>query len=334
MYQKGDFSCRGVRRRQILAAVAVLFCCLAFGGPGGQAFGASFPDGLYRIDGSYYYYEGGKQVKGQWRYLAEGGRRHWYYFLDSGKACTTMLHYKGNYCVFGQDARMVVGDGRKVVKVGAYYYLPDSSGILKRSQYVTYAGKLYYATQDGHMMQEGTMDGITFQNGVAKKSTSTTSKIKCLETLETLTNKGQTKQEKLRACWDYLVGQSFSYLLRPDADRDDPEWMKAKATDMLSLHAGDCVSYACAFAGLASAIGYDPIVIYGRVPGYVDHAPDGFTTHAWVFIDDRFYDPEGEPGGWNKGVFGLSAYPFPFQVHAYYRYETGEVLSMHAPGET
>jgi hypothetical protein len=124
-----------------------------------------------------------------------------------------------------------------------------------------------------------------------------------------------------------MVSDRFTYIVRYDPDRSNPLWMRRKAYEMLMTHGGDCVSFACAFAGLAIEAGYRPVVIYGRVPGSRDHAPDGFTTHCWVKIDGKYYDPEAHFAGWRMNVYGMSYYPIAYQVRNTYSYRTGKVLS-------
>ena len=65
---------------------------------------------------------------------------------------------------------------------------------------------------------------------------------------------------------------------------------------------------------LAKAIGYQPQVIAGRVPGGVDGAPDGFTRHSLVKINGLYYDPEAQFDGWARGVYGLGYYPMYLQI--------------------
>ena len=51
-----------------------------------------------------------------------------------------------------------------------------------------------------------------------------------------------------------------------------------------------------------------------------DHAPDGFTGHCWVRIDNRYYDPEADWAGWMTGVYGYNSYPIRHYVKKIYNF--------------
>ena len=71
-------------------------------------------------------------------------------------------------------------------------------------------------------------------------------------------------------------------------------------------------------AAFAKELGYKKIeLIDGRTPGTRDHAPDGFTGHCWVRIDNRYYDPEAD---WMTGVYGYSSYPIRHYVKKVYNF--------------
>ena len=61
-------------------------------------------------------------------------------------------------------------------------------------------------------------------------------------------------------------------------------------------------------------------LIDGRTPGTRDHAPDGFTGHCWVRIDNRYYDPEADWAGWMTGVYGYNSYPIRHYVKKIYNF--------------
>ena len=300
-----------------------LIMVLALQGPAVvQRTQAATKEGLVQKSGKYYYYVNGKKVKNRW--VDIGSKR--YYFQKNGAAAVGLLQYGEDYYAFNEKGVMLHSKKVKIYKVGKYYYSPQADGKLRHDQFIYKGGKLYFVRGNGRVVTNMTVKGVTFNSkGVAQPSISTTSKIGCIETVNALTKSSWSKERKLKACWDYLTGPDFSYVLRYDANRDDKTWMKRKAIEMLNSHGGDCVSYACAFAGLASACGYHPDVIYGRVPGTRDQAPDGFTTHCWVLIDHCYYDPEGQAAGWNKNCYGVPKYPFAFQVHHIYGYDTGNI---------
>ena len=131
--------------------------------------------------------------------------------------------------------------------------------------------------------------------------------------VNSLTNKKMSKKEKLKTCWDYITGGKFRYASKYP-DLSSPGWQIKTAYDMLSTHTGNCYSYACAFAALASEAGYKPYIICGRVHGSRDRAADGYTRHAWIKINNRYYDPEAHYARWLKGVYAKSRYPAAHKI--------------------
>lgn len=123
-----------------------------------------------------------------------------------------------------------------------------------------------------------------------------------------ITTKNMTNSQKLYACWRYVTSKSnFKYWPKyPDLDKTG--WQKECALDMLATGRGNCYSFACAFAALASEVGYTPSVVCGRVSGSRDGASDGLTRHCWVRIGGGYYDPEAQYAGWYSGVYGNGSY--------------------------
>ena len=316
---------KGLRRILLFAC-----CVLAFGAFTSKRVQA-VQTGLVTTDGKTYLYINGVMVKDKMYTITQkNGKKDTYYFTKTGAACTTSVKYQGNIFCFDKKGRMHKQKGNKVkvYKCGKYSYSPTANGTCRRNTFVYAKNKLYYARSTGQMVSNNTVYGVTFGgNCVAQAGISTTCKIKCIQVLNEITKPNWTDERKLRACWDYVCNpQNFTYVLRYDPDLASDTWMKKKCVEMLESHGGDCVSYACAFAGLAAAIGYKPVVIYGRVPGTRDQAPDGFTTHCWVTINYRFFDPEGQYDGWNKNCYNLEKYPFAYQVTHSYGFESGRII--------
>lgn len=117
-----------------------------------------------------------------------------------------------------------------------------------------------------------------------------------------------TKGQKLAACWSYMTDKRFRYAAKyPDLNAS--WWQRKTAYDMLSTNSGNCYSFACAFAALAEEAGYQPYVVCGRVRGSRDRMADGYTRHAWVRINEKYYDPESQFAGWRRGIYGITRYP-------------------------
>lgn len=286
-------------------------------------------DGLHKINGKYYYYENGKKLKNQWKDViikrSTGDLVRRYYFKSNGAAVTHWIRLDGYTYVFNTVGMLRKSSVNKLFTVGNYQYCPDKYGRCQTGWLIV-GGKLYFANSLGRIVKDRTVSGVTFKGSQMVNNTVGQLKLRQMQVVRSLTNDSMSKRDKPYACWTWLTSKSnFSYIVR-DLDLNDPLWPKISALNMLNTHMGDCISFSCAFAAMASELGYKPTLIYGRVPGSVDGAADGFTTHCWVLINGQFYDPEGQFAGWNQGVFGLSSYPFAYQVTRYVDFATGKTL--------
>ena len=286
-------------------------------------------EGWKKENGLWFYYENGVRVKNQWRTLKvklSNGKTvtRKFYFRRNGAACTGVQKLNGKYYTFTARGMLNASSSNKIYKVGNNYYCPDKNGVCQTGWIIS-NGKLYYANKLGRLVHDKTVGGetgIQFKGIEAVRSTASVSKLLCLQVIEQVTDSSMSRSEKLYACWRYVV-DNCDYVLRYNPDLTDPLWMKRKAMEMLQTRGGDCISYTCAFAGLAASLGYSPKVIHGRVPGNVDGAADGETTHYWVLINGRQYDPDGEAEGWNWDAYGTYGYTFGYQVLEIYDYNTG-----------
>ncbi len=332
----------GKRRVWTVVRIVVLAMAVAFVHPvpGHAAAGTGISKGSEKSvkektgwkkeSGRWCYYENGARIKNQWRNLPvklSNGKTvtRRFYFRTSGAVCTSVLKYQGKYYTFNSRGMLNTSKTNKIFKVGESYYIPGSDGACKTGWIIS-NGKLYFANKLGRLVHDrkiGGSAGIQFKGIQAVNSIAAQSKLMCLKVINSVTNSSMTKSEKLYACWRYVVDNCY-YVLRYNPERSDPLWMKQKAAEMLQTHAGDCISYACAFAGLASSLGYNAKVIYGRVPGTRDGAADGYTTHCWVLINGLQFDPEGESAGWNWDAYATYGYTFPYQVTAVYDYVSGQ----------
>ncbi len=280
--------------------------------------------GLYKENGKYYYYKNGRKIKNKWKNITVSGKVRRYYFQADGSACTSVAKIDGTYYCFSKLGRLCRYSTNRLVTAGKYQYCPDKNGKCQTG-WLLIGKKLYYASAKGRIQTSKTIDGIKLtKSGAASTSgVSAKLKIKELQVVSQITKSSMTKAQKLKACWNYVVGGRFGYAnMSPNLKEKD--WQKTFAYRMLVTKRGSCTSFACAFAALASAIGYDPVVVYGRVPGTRDQAADGYTRHCWVRIDGKYYDPEAQYAGWMRGVYAYSVYPISYQVTKSIKFETGK----------
>lgn len=283
--------------------------------------------GWLELDGEYYYFEPdtGEMCTG-W-HETEAGRRYFvkktgrmasgwlkisgkkYYFSpEDGEPLTGAQEIGGKHYIFNSKGQLAQSDGISLVAAGGRYYCADKNGHAASGWHLI-KGKLYYASKTGKAKTSTTYQGIAFgSRGAAKNSITARSKIKAMQVFVSITNENMTKSQKLAACWDYIISGSFRYAAKyPNLQSSG--WQRKTAYEMLTSHSGNCYSFACAFAALASEAGYQPYVICGRVRGSRDRAADGYTRHAWVQINGLHYDPEAQYAGWHRGIFQSSRYP-------------------------
>ncbi len=143
------------------------------------------------------------------------------------------------------------------VFVGMDVYYADEDGLLVRDQTV---GSLYFGP-DGRYTT-GDEEADTFVRDI----------------LGEITKEDMTREEMLRAAFDYVV-DSFSYLRRSDAyDTGTTGWEVEEALTILRTGRGNCYCYAGVMCLLARQLGYDAKAIAGTC----NWTP---RPHAWVEIE-------------------------------------------------
>lgn len=293
--------------------------------------------GKQKIDGRYYYFSeengamqtGWQKIDGKKYYAGSDGRlvSGWkkiggwkYYFLPKNNRMVTGTYKIGKvYYIFDSQGRLSKADGVHVVKVGKNRYLAGAGG-KAASGWQMVDNKFYYASKTGKAKRNTTYKGVIFTDtGAAKNSTDVQAAITARQVLNSITNSGMTKEQKLNACWTYVTSRNFRYAPKyPNLNAGG--WQRQTAFDMLTTKTGNCYSFACAFAALASEIGYQPYVVCGKVRGSRDRSSDGYTRHAWVRINGLNYDPEGQYAGWMRGIYGRAAYPIGHTIQSIVQY--------------
>ncbi len=267
--------------------------------------------GWQEIESKKYYFlpETGEMVTG-WQKI-DGCK---YYFLPEDNYMATGLYkIKNCYYIFHSNGKLAKSDSITIVTAGDKVYCAGPDGKASGGWQIK-KNKLYYANKKGIVKTDTKYQGITFTGtGEAKSNINSKLKIMLIRKVNSLTNKKMSKKEKLKTCWDYITGGKFRYASKYP-DLSSPGWQIKTAYDMLSTHTGNCYSYACAFAALASEAGYKPYIICGRVHGSRDRAADGYTRHAWIKINNRYYDPEAHYARWLKGVYAKSRYPAAHKI--------------------
>ena len=133
--------------------------------------------------------------------------------------------------------------------------------------------------------------------------------------LSQITNDSMTQNEKLRACYDWLI-QNISYagvFGSIPADYTFEQWY---AINLFKNRKGNCYSYASALIAFAKELGYTDVVM---IKGYFQR-PAGYGggvwyPHAWTEINGLIYDPQQEDDWGHIGYdcFGNPNPPLPYK---------------------
>lgn len=267
-------------------------------------------NGLVKEGSHYCYYKNGVKQKNVWKRI-KGYR---YYFSSKGYAVTSCINIDGTAYVFDKDGHLIQPSKKQILKSGDNYFYVDTDG-KAQTGWFRIKNKLYRADPKGRMYKNRTHEGVIFGSDcVAKENTASALKLQTMKIVESITNSKMTKSQKLYACWKYIVSSGKFYYYSDYPDVNKVGWQKECALRMLVNHRGNCFGFACAFAALASEVGYEPYVVRGRVAGSRDQASDGMTRHAWVKIGNGYYDPEGVYAGWSGYIYGRSYYPIYHSV--------------------
>ncbi len=135
---------------------------------------------------------------------------------------------------------------------------------------------------------------------------------RAMRMVEELTDEGMSREEKLSVCF-HAVMDCREYPVRfPHLQTMD--WPIVYANDIFEGDGGNCLSFAAAFAYLASAIGYDEVYCCNS------------GSHGWAEIEGLIYDPE-----WSRHSGGVDFYALSYDSPMSGTYKSA-MLSSVLPG--
>lgn len=176
--------------------------------------------------------------------------------------------------------------GLQTINGNKYYY--NSSGVLQKNGIVgSDKDGWYYADKNGKI--DFTYSNAVTQNGkdwivrngkatkVSTKSDQTL--FRAMKIVTKITDNSMSKSQKLKVCYNY-VKNSYTELNPRIPHYTGNDWPIIYANDMFVDGAGNCFSYAAAFAYMAKAIGYENVYCCNS------------GGHGWAEIDGLIYDSE------------------------------------------
>ena len=151
----------------------------------------------------------------------------------------------------------------KVKQIGNFRYSFDKKGRMQTGWQIFGSKKAYFSKKSGRMQVNKKVDGVKIgKSGYVKRSKTELKEQKALEKakqiLAKITTSKMSKSQKLYAAFQYMTSRAnFSYRTWRGFSVYDG-WEYDYALEMYEKRAGNCYNFACGFAMLAKAIGYQP----------------------------------------------------------------------------
>ncbi|HCI73710.1 MAG TPA: hypothetical protein DHV42_04120 [Lachnospiraceae bacterium] len=240
-----------------------------------------------------------------------------------------------NNQIYYYDGAGAMALGLKVINGRNFYFSTDaaSRGVL-RTGLVNIGGTEYYFKKNGKagVIGRGVNGWVNIKprgycyciNGVIQKQnviddyylnpdgsmTSASRKMYKLvkKTVNQLTTNAMNQEQKLRACYEYLCSDTFTYITKRPFSYA-PTWRLVYGYEMLTTHSGVCYNFSASLAYMARYIGYRDVKAIAGELLYLDGHWD---LHSWtkIMIGGTWYvfDSSMEHGGmgdfWKKTYAG------------------------------
>ena len=191
--------------------------------------------------------------------------------------------------IYHLDQNGYIQTGMTQVGDRIYYLLPEGRLF---TGWLTLGEDLYYFREDGTMAADTAVgawlvgkDGkLVLQEGQPLPTESSPLQTLVAETLAGIVTPEMTQEQKLRACYDYMI-EHCSY--KRSYEKPAGDWTGTYATDILTTGKGNCYRFASGFAYLAKGLGYESRVATGQIKS----KKGGVTPHGWteIKIGDVWY---------------------------------------------
>ncbi len=275
---------------------------------------ASLKTGSVKAGAKYYSYKSKKTLKLSKKTLYVKGKAYTGYYMDSSQkmyrankgtcTLTTGILEAGTKYYSYKSKKTLTLQGQTLYVEGKVYtgYYMDaenkmhllSGGASTPVNAALDAGTAYYSTQEGKMLslpaQTVYVNGKEMA-GMSPESLATLQRAQAV--VARITNDSMSREQKLRACFDY-VKTAYREINPRIPHYKGMDWPVVYANDMFVNGAGNCCSYAAAFAYMAKAIGYEEVYCCNS------------GGHGWAEIDGLVYDPEWSKWHHAYNYFALS----------------------------
>lgn len=275
---------------------------------------ASLKTGSVKAGAKYYSYNSKKTLKLSKKTLYVKGKAYTGYYMDSSQkmyrankgtcTLTTGILEAGTKYYSYKSKKTLTLQGQTLYvegKVYSGYYMDAenkmhllSGGASTPVNAALDAGTAYYSTQEGKMLslpaQTVYVNGKEMA-GMSPESLATLQRAQAV--VARITNDSMSREQKLRACFDY-VKTAYREINPRIPHYKGMDWPVVYANDMFVNGAGNCCSYAAAFAYMAKAIGCEEVYCCNS------------GGHGWAEVDGLVYDPEWSKWHHTYNYFALS----------------------------
>lgn len=243
-------------------------------------------------------------VKRGWHTNANGKQ---YYIKTNGQRAVGWTKIQGKFYYFNKKGILTPTTGWVHLNGKTYYIRSDRTRC--EGGLFTIDGKSYYFNIGGAMVTNRQMCviGGKYYNIDSKGVVvpASTLEAQCKEEAQKFIKKhtkdSMTAQQKLRACFNYLLAYIHYRPQSPNwSEFNEKEWYYKKAINTFRSPTlnGNCYSFACCVAACAKELGYKPTVVVITA------------DHGFVMIDGKYYD------NMKGGLFASSTPSHPgYQVY-------------------
>ena len=217
--------------------------------------------------------------------------------LTGKRAIKKKVYYLNPSGKEGSKGKMLKG----LRKIGKYKYFFGGNGVMQKGLITVKKNVCYYADSKGRidmssrfpLTYKGKQWNVLGGRAYQVKTEAQRTLFRALTVVNKITGKSMSKAQKLKKCFEYTKN---AY------DESNPrvphyhgkDWQLIYANDMFVNGTGNCFSYACCFAFLAKAVGYENVYCCNS------------GGHGWAEINGLVYDPEWSRHHKNSTYFGIS----------------------------
>ena len=206
---------------------------------------------------------------------------------------------------FGSNGKAVKNRFQKVGSARYYF----GSNYQAASGWITVKASCYYLDKISHKLKTNTVyDGYKLD---ANGSSKTRYQIRKL--VDQHTSKSMTKNQKIRALFQWLTGNSYTYTRTYEHALSSWKWYQGWTDDfasqLMTNCSGNCFRYAALLGYLfKEATGYEVKIFHGSTPS----RSGGTTPHGWVTVKiggtEYAFDPDLYKFSSKKAIYYYSPY--------------------------